>query len=330
MYRAAIIGCGKIASGFADDPRMQGDIFTHAEAYTRCPDTSLTAICDTDTTRLEACGKRWHVENLYTDIATLLEQARPEIISICTPDHTHARVLRQVLRADGSIRAVLCEKPLALTTAEARDILQLADEKNIPLAVIYMRRFAENILNLKAFLQQGQLGTIQGIAGWYTKGVRHNGTHWFDMLRMLIGEVRWVHTWNRLNDNEDDPTLDVLLGMESGVIASLRAADSAHYTVFEMDILGSRGRVQILDSGYIIQHFQAEESKRYSGYRELYPAPTAFGHRRDLMLHAVENVIAFLQDGTPLACSGEDGLAALAIAEAAIRSSRSQTTITLT
>ena len=66
--RAAVIGCGRIGSTLADDPLLRGDVFTHAEAYTKNPRTQLTALCDTDSGKLEAGGGRWNVDALFTEL----------------------------------------------------------------------------------------------------------------------------------------------------------------------------------------------------------------------------------------------------------------------
>ncbi|HLM69345.1 MAG TPA: hypothetical protein VK358_17530, partial [Longimicrobium sp.] len=60
-WRAALVGCGMIGSRFADDPRMRGDVFTHAEAYTRSERTELVAVCDAGAEAAAGCGARWGV-----------------------------------------------------------------------------------------------------------------------------------------------------------------------------------------------------------------------------------------------------------------------------
>lgn len=319
-YRVALIGCGMIGSGFADDPLMADDIFTHAEAYTRCPDTTLVALCDTDAERLRRCGKRWGVGALYGDVSELLERERPDLVSICTPDPTHYDVLRTVITSDHRVKGVLCEKPLATSLDQARELVQTASAAKLTLAINYLRRYAKNICALKSFLEAGKLGRIQAIGGWYTKGVLHNGSHWFDLLRYLVGNVQWVQAWRVGQEGGPDPTLDVMLGLKDGGLASLRACDARKFAVFEMDIMGTDGRIHLVDSGYVIAYDRVIDSPRYSGFRELSPGDEHFGDRRHVGLHAVEDLVAAVKSGRPPACTAEDGLAALQIAFAARRS----------
>lgn len=321
-FRSALIGCGKIGSEFAGDPLMKGDVFTHAEAYTRCPDTELVAVCDSDPSRLARCGERWDIAARYTSVVDLTETERPDIASVCTPDATHYEVVRQVLTGVHVPRGVLCEKPLANAPDQARELVKLARQKGVVLAVAYMRRFADNIRALKSFLSEGKLGEIQAVNGWYTKGTLHNASHWFDLLRFLVGEVSWVQGMDALKEAGADPTLDILLGLENGALASLRAVNAQRYTVFEMDILGSLGRVQLVDSCFRINLSLTAPSPRYSGYIELAPAPSDFGERRNLMLHAVEDLAHCVLTGKRPVCSGEDGVAASRIGWAARESAQ--------
>ncbi len=327
--RAGIIGCGKIASDFADDPKMLGDIFSHAEAYFQHPITELAAICDLDENQLRKCGQRWGVEARYQDVGEMLKSEHLDIISVCTPDNTHYAILREVLTAPQTLKAVLSEKPLAATVEQANELITVAQQQDVILGVIYLRRFARNMQAVYKFVKAGHLGDIQAVAGWYTKGIRHNGSHWIDLCRYLVGEVDWVHAWDRIQDHPEDPTLDVQLGLENGVLATLRAVDADFYTIFEMEILGSLGRLRLTDSGYVVEYSHAATSKRYSGYRELEDIPKDFGDRKDVMYHAVDNLVNAIQTGAPVACSGEDGLAAIQITGAAIESSRHGKKVTL-
>ncbi len=320
--RAAVVGCGRIGSTLADDPLLAGDVFTHAEAYTKSERTTLVALCDVDPEKLAAAGARWNVSALFTESREMMAAAAPEIVSICTPTAFHLSVARDLLMAAQPPRAILCEKPLARTVSEAKEMVELAAARGVVLATIYMRRFAQNFAALKSVIDSGELGGIQAVSGWYIGGTLHNGTHWFDMLRYLVGEAEIVSGLDILREGGDDPTLDVAIAMPSGALATLRACDARRYTLFEMDIVMEKGRVQITDSGHQIALWRSAPSPRYTGYVELEPFGHGLGHRRDLMLSAVEDAVDAVTLGRAPACSGADGLAAMRIADAALRSAR--------
>ena len=175
--------CGKIGTEFASDPRIKG-VYTHAGAYVACSDTELVAVCDTNAAKASRCGKRWEVPSVYTDIAHLMEEQSPEIVSICTTDETHAGLIRTVLQTSG-VRALLAEKPLALDVPQAQDLVRLAEERGVLLAVNYSRRYSKGHGRIKEMIRSGGIGDIQTVSGLYTKGVLHNGSHWFDSARWL-------------------------------------------------------------------------------------------------------------------------------------------------
>ncbi|HEX2721393.1 MAG TPA: Gfo/Idh/MocA family oxidoreductase [Gemmatimonadaceae bacterium] len=321
-FSAALVGCGKIGSEFADDPLMLGDVFSHAEAYEVCPDTDLIAVVDVDPAKLERCGDRWDVSARFTTVAGMLDAARPDIVSVATPTPTHFAVLSQILSSSSPPRAILCEKPIASTLYQAQRVLSLARERGVLLVVMHMRRYAENMRNLQRFLKEGGIGELRNVSGWLTKGTVHNGTHWFDLLRFLVGEVHWVHAMNTLCEPGDDPTFDVALGLANGMLATMRSAEVANFTICEMDIMGSRGRAQIVDSSYRVDISTAVPSPRYSGYVELVPSAVDMGDRKHVMLHAVEDIVKCLTTGCAPQSSGEDGLEALRIGLAAHESAR--------
>lgn len=322
-YRAALIGCGKIGSEFADDPLMSGDVFTHAEGYVKCPDTELVAVCDSDPGKLKRCGDRWEVSQRYQSLPEMLANEQLDIVSVCTPDATHFEILKTLLTSPLPLKAILCEKPFVSSNAQAAEVLSLAEQRNVELAVVFLRRYAENIRKLKSFLDQGQLGSIQAIHGWYTKGTLHNGSHWIDLVRFLCGEIEWVEATNELGEEGMDPTLDLRLGLAAGGVASLRACKAELFTVFEMDIMTTRGRIQLLDSGYSIVVSEVQPSERYSGYSELKPIPVNFGDRRNVMLHAVEDLVSSLKTGKSPASTARSAARTLIVSLAAKEAAQS-------
>ena len=310
--RAALIGCGNIASRLSSDAGTVG-VYTHAEAYKTCAETELVALCDLDDAALQECGERWQVAARYRDARQLLDEVRPEIVSICTPDATHYELALLALGAPG-VRGVLIEKPLALDLAEARELAALAAERKMTVAVNHSRRYAASHQALREDLRTGRLGRIQSVGGIYTKGVLHNGTHWFDLLRFLVGEIVSARGFRRAGDMAEDPTLDAVLELESGGWAHLQGCDADCFSIFEMDIVGTSGRVRVVDSGHTFERSEAAEDARYAGYRSLRRIASENAGMRDTTLHAVRDLAARMSAGGTPRCSIGDALRALEIA----------------
>lgn len=329
VYRAALIGCGKIASEFADDPGVADTgICTHAQAYDACADTRLIAVCDTDEVKLERCGRRWNISARYRDAGKLLEEQRPEIVSVCTPDPTHYELVQAALLTPG-VRAVLAEKPLALELTQARELVKLAAQRGVVLAVNYLRRYAERIIWLREFLRSGKLGEIPLVSGLYTKGTLHSGTHWLDLSRFLLGELVRVGGRDRLHESGDDPTLDMYLEFATGTVGELLGCSEDDFSVFEMDLLGTKGRVRLTHSADIIDVFMARDDVCGNGYRGLVHESRADHALRDVLLHVVEDLVRCLRTGASPRSTGMDAVRALEIGLAVRRSAAGRKRIEL-
>jgi predicted dehydrogenase len=313
VLRAAVIGCGAIGAG---DGVMHPElgVATHADAYVACLDTELVAVCDTDPERARFAQQRWGAQ-AYAEAEALLAEHEPEIVSIATPNGTHAELVAACLRAD-SVRAVLAEKPLALGVSETAALVDLARRRGVVLGVNYTRRFAPAYRRLRMELASGTLGELQHVSGTYVKGLAHNGTHWLDLLRMLAGEPESVRGWDRLGEGGDDPTLDAELTLPGGAGARLAALDTRHFTAFEMELVLTRGRVRISDGGHLIERWDVGEDARYPGHPALQPRPIQPAALRDGTLHAVEDLVRCVLDGRTPACGGADAVACIELVEA--------------
>lgn len=319
-YRAAVIGCGRIGSLVADSREALG-VYSHAEAYAVCPSTELVAVGDRDLEKAKQCAQRWHVPQSFDSAGELFDVVAPEIVSICTPNETHFDIGMAALGIPG-IKALLMEKPLALEPEQAVALALRAEERGVLLAVNYSRRYSAGFGTLRDRIRAGFLGRIQTVNGFYTKGVIHNGTHWFDLARFLLGEVKRV--WGFGQCVESDSELHARLEFASGAAGYLHSCDGEAYAIFEMDIVGTHGRVRIVDLGHEMEVFTARESVRHSGYRELTRVGEPHPSLRDLTLHAVEDLAGCLDEpGRLPLCSASDALQALEIALAVNRSVQS-------
>jgi predicted dehydrogenase len=320
IYRAALIGCGNIGSLYADDSLIKS-IYTHAQAYIACQHTELVAVCDTQSEKATACAQKWNVAHVYTDVLALLREHPLDIVSLCTPDETHADLVELVLNTPG-IRAVIVEKPLALDERHARYLVQLAQQRGIILAVNYSRRYSKGHSIIREEILKNELGTLQTLSGFYTKGLFHNGTHWLDLSRWLVGEIKNVHGFNTTN-------VSAWLNYENGVTGFLQGLDANAFSLFEMDIIGTQGRIKIIDSGHKVEYFTVSDSLYYSGYKTLNKVFDADNDMKDTLLNLVTDIVNCLNDGTQPICSGNDGLAAITVAAAIMQSIKNHSMIYL-
>ncbi|HKS96083.1 MAG TPA: Gfo/Idh/MocA family oxidoreductase [Terriglobia bacterium] len=313
-YRAGIVGCGRIGCAFDDDPR-RGYVSTHAGAYQRTPGVELVALCDLDREKVERYGEKFRVANRYTQLERMLDEACLDVLSVCTWSPTHPEIVRKAARH--GVKAIFCEKPIADSLPEADEMIRECADHDVVLMIDHQRRFDPFHEQLAAWIRRGGLGRVQQVTCYYTAGAANTGSHLFDLLRFYLGDAVWVEGRGSRNasSNPADPNFDGWIGFADGSVAALQACEVAAYLIFEIDLLGTKGRLRITTSGLTAEFEEARESERFAGYRELYaaPLPVTSGGSSEAMLHGIAHLLKCLETGEPPISSGEDGRAALEI-----------------
>ena len=135
-YRAVIIGLTGIGASRPHETR--GPVFgamppSHASAYHKHAQTEVVGVCDLRQEALDDFSERWGDVwpdmNTYTDFREMLDKEQPDLVSVVTSDHVHADIT--VAAAEGSARAILCEKPIATTMADADRMIAAAEANNV-------------------------------------------------------------------------------------------------------------------------------------------------------------------------------------------------------
>lgn len=142
--KAAVIGTGMIAN--------EG----HIPAYHALKDkVLLSAVCDRNLKKAEQCSLRHHVPGFYQSAEEMLDTEKPDLVSITTPNQTHAALVRLALEHGAN---VLCEKPLSLSYPEADSLFQFARQKNLLLVSCQTQRFHPSYFCAKDYIRDGLLG----------------------------------------------------------------------------------------------------------------------------------------------------------------------------
>ncbi len=130
----------------------------HIRVYKELEETNLKAISDTDETKLKDIDQDIKITKNYKDI---LQNKDINAISICTPASTHFEIAKEALLAG---KHTLVEKPLTTNSKEAEELIKLAKEKNLILAVGQIFRFDPSILKIKEEVKKGIFGKIYSIS----------------------------------------------------------------------------------------------------------------------------------------------------------------------
>ena len=173
-------------------------------------------------------------------------------------------------------------------------------------------------------LNDGVIGRLESVAGYYPGKVFTMGTHLFDLMRYFAGEVESV-SGREISPAESEPNLCGHLQFQTGTHGAILCGRDRANHIFELDLLGSRGRLRLSGDGTQLEIFSFEESPRYSRYRELVSTPWDSGgcmQKENRLIEAVKDLVGCMHTGGMPACCGEDGLAALEIACGLLESAR--------
>jgi predicted dehydrogenase len=251
------VGWGVIGAGGIADRR------TIPEGLVPSAMCNLVAVMDIDAGRAWSVAERHGVPAYDTSVEALLARQEVEAVYIATPNHLHKE---QVLAAAAAGKHVFVEKPLALSVADAEEMVDACERAGVKLMVGYLMRFHAYHRHLKAMIEAGDLGQVvfgrAQLTCWYPpmEGAwRQNlalggggafidmGTHCLDLLEMLIGRARQVSAFmgTLTHGYEVEDSATVLVEFEGGaqgiVDVNFNVPDAAAQNVLE--VRGSVGAV---------------------------------------------------------------------------------------
>jgi predicted dehydrogenase len=208
----------------------------HVMAIQALPETELVAVATRDPVRGKAFAEKYG-GTWYVDYAELLQRPDVDVVAICTPHDLHAPMTMAAAKAG---KHVLCEKPMARTTAECEAMIEACHRAGVTLGVIFQSRFEPLAQQLKRLIDEGTLGRILWSSAntiWYRtadyyrsgswRGTRaHEGggvlinqaIHAVDLMLWLLGMPDRVTAQTR--------TLNHTIEVEDGALAILEYADN--------------------------------------------------------------------------------------------------------
>lgn len=310
-----------------------GQLYTRALA-TQLSGVHLYAVADVDEQARKRVAHEFSVSHAFVDAYELLELPELDAVVIATPTSTHHNL---VIAAAGSGKAIFCEKPLALTLAENRRVLEAVARAQVPLQVGFMRRFDAAYQRAKALIADGRIGrpiTFQSIGRdpfcprrEYADPALSGGLivdmaiHDFDLARWLMdSEVERASAEGALLVCEelaqvgDIDNAVITLRFVNGALGTVEVSRNAFYGYdIRTEVLGSEGAVTIGAH----QHTPVILLTRSGAQHDVVPyLMERFG---DAYRAQMQHFVNCLRDGQQPSVNGADALAALEIGIAATR-----------
>ncbi len=193
MLNIALVGIGFIGE-------------EHVEAIRRTNLGRVVALVGRDLEKTRRKALMLGVDKVYDDIHYVLEDKEIQVVHICTPNLLHYPMVKKALEAG---KHVVCEKPLTMTSEEARELVSIAEQKNLINAIHFNIRYYPLIRHAKAVIQKGEIGRVYAVTGSYlqdwlvkdtdyswrleasksgeTRAVGDIGTHWMDLVEYVTG-----------------------------------------------------------------------------------------------------------------------------------------------
>ncbi len=145
--RVGIIGCGGIANA------------KHMPSLKKVPNCEMVAFCDILPERAERAARDYGTADakVYEDYRELLRDASIDVVHVCTPNRSHSFITVDALHAG---KHVMCEKPMAINSAEAKKMLDAMHDSGKLLSIGYQSRFRPDAQYMKAEAEEGTFGDI--------------------------------------------------------------------------------------------------------------------------------------------------------------------------
>jgi UDP-N-acetylglucosamine 3-dehydrogenase len=297
----------------------------HARVYRELESTELVAVCDVDAERAKKVGDQFGAK-AYTNSTQMFRNDAIEAVSICTWSISLAREAFKALKAG---KHVLVEKPMATSSRQAQQLWKMAEENRLHLTVGFLMRFIPGLCHIREAIVSGKIGelvcaTAKRVSQWPERigdvgVVKDTAIHDIDVMRYVFNEdpvTVYAKTGNMRHKKFEDYA-QIMLTYKDGGSAFIESNWLTPYKTRTLTVTGSDA---IMRLDYITQELWIEAAREnlQPKYPWQEPLRLELQHFADCVTQRKATVV-----------TGTDGVKALKIAEAALRSSAGNKAIKL-
>ena len=297
----------------------------HARVYSELESTELVAVCDVNRERAKAVANQFGVK-AYTSSSRMLRNEDVEAVSVCT---WSTKLAKEALKALNAGKHVLVEKPMASNKKQAENLLETAENSDLHLTVGFLMRFIPGLQHIREAVENKKIGelvcaTAKRVSQWPERigdvgVVKDTAIHDIDVMRYISNEdpIAVYAKIGSMMHRKFEDYAQIMLTFEDGKSAFI---ESNCITPYKTQILTVTGSEAIMRLDYITQELWIEDPKE-----NLQPR---FPWQEPLKLELQHFADCILEKKKPM-ITGVDGLKALKIAEAALKSSAKNRAIKL-
>ena len=311
----------------------------HAKGVLAAECATLAAMCDIDPERLQGLKDEFGEDGIKycTDYMDLVRDPDIDAVVLVTPDQVHMEQTVNLLKAG---KAVLCEKPMALTMEECQEMMRVEKETGGKLMVGQIARCTPGFIAAKKLIDEGRIGELTFVESEYAHnytnarghkdwrvtperaGFLGGGCHAVDLLRWIAGDPTEVHAYANHKSLVDWPTDDTTIAImkfPNNVIGKVFVSTGCkrNYTMRSV-FYGTKGTIICDNKTPYIQLFEdnAELGKKFSDAPQEIPVTLADHNTIEEIRVFAESVLA----GGKMPISSSEGAYTVAVCCAALES----------
>ena len=313
----------------------------------------VVAICDNDTERLRETTEQHHIPHAFEDFGEMLSSGEIDAVTLAAPPDVHHGMA--VAACEAGIH-ILCEKPLATSAAEARDLEHMVRDSSICHGVAFHRRYEPARQRMKSLIEEGYIGDLHSVSvivyrsslrtdrpapdSWYAHQERGGGvlstiaSHYVDQLRWWFGEIHATSGLTQValkesiasgfgdsQEIEADDNTAFVLRFASGAIGSVSLSYTAAADIGEEIVVsGSEGMLAVQDADVIVG------AKRGESVRSVMKRPAKSVSEREMEAGSFRALasdwVAAIRSGAMFTPSFEDGARVQEVIDAVTQSQR--------
>lgn len=308
--RTAVIGVGYLGK-------------FHAQKYAQLPSSQLIAVCDNNTQTASKIA-----DELGTRAVSEFSAIRNEIdaVSIVVPTQQHYAMAKECLSAG---KHVLLEKPMTTTVAEARELVDLAREKQLVLQIGHLERFNPAVLALDNMLHEPMFIESHRVAPFNPRGADVNVIldlmiHDIDIiLDMVKSPVTNIQAKGVAVLSRDTDIANARIEFESGCVANVTASRAGMKSERKMRLFQNDAYISIDFQNKKLGVHRKGEKELYPGIANIESEEQVFD-QGDALLTEIDSFLSCIQQNGQPKVSGEDGMRALETAIEITRLLRAQ------
>lgn len=330
-YRALIVGTGP-----GERRGWYSSIgYEHARAYLELGHEVVGGVA-LSSASVERFASTFDATCGSTHLTEALQRCRPDVVSVATFADSHRRIIDACIEA--RVRAIWCEKPLALTITDARHIVEACERADVRLIVNHVRRYFDGVSMARDKIASGAIGgplvAIAASPGWDLLGW---GSHWVDTIRALLGDLpacwvmgqvdagsdRWYGDADRRFGSPLEDAGVAYIGFEGGVRGLIESGEGVAGPP-ALRVFGMNGSIELTDAGGLRTISTAGE--RTATLEAAVLGPEGGFGLRPYFVRALRDLLAWREGGPEPPTCGRNALASteimLAAYESALRGGR--------